>query len=380
MNGMGVLPFRPGISGGEAHISASSSKSSKLGGFRNGLKLTAAGYLMKFKVAGVTTHRATGTSDREEAKALLLAAKSEALKAARANTARPQKLPPPSFAFLVEHSAALHPLGASSDRHLNNVLSASRLHLGRFNSTPIHEIRALDVATLKADLLKTLKPTSVNHVLATLRLLLRWAHENELMDVPPPKIQLLKVQRTKRPTLSADAEQKFLIALDAFRRPDAAIAVRFMLYLGLRDSEVNNLRWEWLDIPTKTYTHQATKGMEASPLRVPDDLLMLLLTLGPKPSGLILTQADGRPHTRQFTRKAIHFACREAGLPLLSGHRLRSTFGTLHALEGVPLPVVQRLMRHRNIQTTMRYIEVDQTLLDEAQERREQQRRARVVE
>ena len=62
---------------------------------------------------------------------------------------------------------------------------------------------------------------------------------------------------------------------------------------------------------------------------------------------------------------------------MLSAHRLRATFATLQAnVLGTPLPVVQQLMRHKDIKTTMGYIEGDQVLLDDAQRKYEASFRA----
>ncbi len=48
----------------------------------------------------------------------------------------------------------------------------------------------------------------------------------------------------------------------------------------------------------------------------------------------------------------------EAGLPEdITDHRLRASFANILNKRGVPLPTIQKLMRHSKVETTMIYIE-----------------------
>jgi site-specific recombinase XerD len=47
-------------------------------------------------------------------------------------------------------------------------------------------------------------------------------------------------------------------------------------------------------------------------------------------------------------------------------HGLRHHFGSVHAANGTPMPVLQKLMHHSEIKTTMIYIEINQNELEEA--------------
>jgi integrase len=48
---------------------------------------------------------------------------------------------------------------------------------------------------------------------------------------------------------------------------------------------------------------------------------------------------------------------KELGLGNLTQHRLRATFATLHADSGTPITEIQGMLGHKNIATTMIYIE-----------------------
>ena len=50
----------------------------------------------------------------------------------------------------------------------------------------------------------------------------------------------------------------------------------------------------------------------------------------------------------------------------LTRHRLRASFATILHQSGVNIKTIQMLMRHKNIETTMIYIQVDGKELQEA--------------
>lgn len=54
-------------------------------------------------------------------------------------------------------------------------------------------------------------------------------------------------------------------------------------------------------------------------------------------------------------RAAFQGACRRAGIDDFHFHDLRHTFASHLVMKGVPLKVVQELLGHKDIKTTMRY-------------------------
>jgi len=76
----------------------------------------------------------------------------------------------------------------------------------------------------------------------------------------------------------------------------------------------------------------------------------------------------GRPLVKEAIKRAFHRAVRETGLPSNGGvHALRHSFAT-HLLEaGVPVPIMQRLLGHRSLSTTSRYLHVRREFLSQLQ-------------
>ncbi|WP_394365850.1 tyrosine-type recombinase/integrase [Mesoterricola sediminis] len=66
---------------------------------------------------------------------------------------------------------------------------------------------------------------------------------------------------------------------------------------------------------------------------------------------------DGKPHRPQFCKKVLQRFCGELGLGSVTQHRLRASFASLHAETGTPITEIQGMLGHKNIATTMIYIE-----------------------
>jgi integrase len=62
--------------------------------------------------------------------------------------------------------------------------------------------------------------------------------------------------------------------------------------------------------------------------------------------------------------RSANAACQIEGL---TPHRLRGTFATLLSERGLPIQTIQRVMRHKDPLTTMRYLEANLSAASDAQ-------------
>ena len=74
-------------------------------------------------------------------------------------------------------------------------------------------------------------------------------------------------------------------------------------------------------------------------------------------------------HNHSNRRRSLHVLCKNAGVPRVSWHPLRHTYGTLLAATGTDLPTIQRLMGHKRGSTTTIYLHTDPKRMAEAVER-----------
>ena len=325
---------------------------------------------IRLRHEGTEIRRSTGKTTPEAARRWFLEFRNamDAIEEGRA--------PAPTVAGLVSAWALAH-ARIHSKAHITRVTRDTRLYLiPKYGEFPADQFSAGDATQLREDFLSSTtaygRPhtaAGANIILRNLRLIWHWGVVVGKLQKIGWAIPFLRVQRRPKLTVAADDVPRFLASVDASRNPQVGICVRAMLFLGLRESEALHMRWEWFGHGLKTYIpgkfiddEFASKGGEADTLPVPEDLQARLraLTEG-KVSPLspwVLPAEDGKPHRPQFPKKAILRAGALVGVPGLTSHRLRGTCATLMARAGVDPFVIQQQMRHKDIKTTLRYVEV----------------------
>jgi integrase len=191
-----------------------------------------------------------------------------------------------------------------------------------------------------------------------LRTALRWAVEQELLAKAPRFLRVKVPDRKPQP-----------VALEVFERllekaPDATMRA-FLLagwLAGLRLAEAFALEWEanekapWVDFERRRIWLPAEFAKGASDQWVPlaPQLAEALLAL-PRAGRKVFrfTCAGGRSAALNTVGWRVIELARAAGVKL-SMHALRRGFGCRYAGK-VPAQVLQKLMRHRNIRTTVDY-------------------------
>ena len=210
-------------------------------------------------------------------------------------------------------------------------------------------------------------PATVNRELATLRRMLRLAHEwREIQRVP--KIRLLTGERVRDFVLSRKQEEIYLAACP---QPLNDIAV-LMLETGLRIGEALHL--EWADI-----TLAPVNGARFGFLRVREGksknarriipltdraAAMLQEREAVKVSGFVFANRDGNP----YLGTSINHLHRDASAPKIGGkrralfpadfvmHSLRHTMLTRLGESGVDAFTIMRIAGHSSIVVSQRYI------------------------
>lgn len=340
-------------------------------GFVNGLMLhegpQGKAFYYQFKFGGEVFRGSTDTAVEREAIAFLEALKTELREKKKRLEVTRRDLP---TLFKVYEDWKAEMTATASPAHLKSVDSYFRLHIApHLGILKLNQVTTAQVEKCRAAYLDGGGTHGgANSLLITLNALFGWAIRHRLIAAKPYVVKKLKVQRKPRPVLPGELAPKFLAAIDQAKNPHVRAAVRMMVGLGLREDEALTARWEWLDIHRATYTAGKTKGREAVALDVPDWLLTYLKSLRPKKNaeGLMFPAEDGEPHRAGFTRKAVARASKAVGLKL-TPHRLRATFATLHSDAGTAPAEIQRMLRHKNITTTQRYIETGRRGMETAQ-------------
>lgn len=260
--------------------------------------------------------------------------------------------------------------GVVGQTHWHDVQGTVHRHFKPLTVLRLDEVTTEKVEAIRTTYLQTRGPGGANNVLKHLNLLFRWAIHRGYIKEKPYRVKKLKVQKRPRAVLSSNQVADFLRVVDKSRNPHVKTAIRLMLGLGLREAEALGARWEWLDWARKIYIPGRTKGKEADPLPIPDWLYEhLLQTTQPQMEGWVLPAPDGKPHRPRFTCKSIERAGRKIGVLGLTPHRMRATFATLHSEHGTPIQTIQRMLRHKQVETTAIYLESSTEAMRLAQDR-----------
>jgi len=237
--------------------------------------------------------------------------------------------------------------------------------------TRIDRIQTAAVMGVRARQLEAgLSARYANNTLELIRTLARFAVKGGHMEKLSFVVKFLRIQQKPRVTVPAPSLTAFFAAIDqAAHTPHVRVLLRVMVGLGLREGEALGMRWEWFDMDQHTYVVGKAKGKEARVLPVPDWLWCALHAM-PKPtlSEYVFPAVDGRPHRSQYCKKVLQRVCESMGLGNVTQHRLRATFATLHAESGTPLPDLKELMGHKDVKTTMIYVETSMASKRRAQD------------
>jgi integrase len=229
---------------------------------------------------------------------------------------------------------------------------------------------------------KRLAAGSINRELATLRRLLRMAHEwKEIQRVP--RIRLLRGEGNREFVLSPVQEVSYLAAC-----PDVLCDIATVLLdTGLRLGEALSLEWMQVHLePAQgakfgylTVLSGKAKSRKSRNVPLSERTVSVLKKWGPAPRGFAFTRADGSPipeshldqqHAR--IRKLLRFP---ADFVL---HSLRHTFGTRLGESGADAFTIMRLMGPSTVTVSQRYVHPSPEGVESAFERLTTMNRQRV--
>ena len=212
-------------------------------------------------------------------------------------------------------------------------------------------------------------PGNANNALKLLRQILNFAIARGHLDANPAR----DIRSNRRPRLtrflSTDEIARLHRVLDAEDgrggRAQADI-VRLLLLTGCRRNEIVRLRWAEVDGDTLVMADSKT-GPRKVPLNSQAIAILERQERGESPfvfpSPLDPSRPRG-PHLGLWYR-----ARREAGIEDVRLHDLRHTHASHAVMNGVPVPVVSRLLGHSNTRMTLRYAHLGDRDIERAAER-----------
>lgn len=210
----------------------------------------------------------------------------------------------------------------------------------------------------------TVTARTVNYELQVLRAFFRWAAvRNHLVANPTDTIERLRVPRQAMPKfLTADQlTQLFAVCNERERRLFMTI-----LLTGMRKGEVEHLTWTDVNFDLGIIFIQAKPQWQWKP-KSDERVIPLSPTLRDllaqhhaerANDGLVFPNKEGNLDTHILPK--FKKVGRKAGLPSITVHALRHSFGAHLRMAGVNLADIADLLGHRDLATTQIYAKVQQ--------------------
>lgn len=233
------------------------------------------------------------------------------------------------------------------------------------------EIRSPDIGVLLHTLQKRgLSEQSLLHVYNLLHKMFEDAVEfYELIALNPVRKRFRpKVYRTEREFLNPTEAWKLLEV--ARHHPKGAV-VWISVLSGLRPGEVQALRWSSIDFERnqiliratynkKTRTmqdHPKQKDWGRAPMPKPLWEFLKEKSKGKNPDELVVQGQTGKMLVYEhFVTHELPRLCKEAGVKRVTPHELRHTCTELYVQAGASAEDLRRLLNHKSLSATLRYI------------------------
>jgi len=232
-------------------------------------------------------------------------------------------------------------------------------------------IRKIDTIKLKdaEDFLESLKataPKGVYNYHRTVRAMwnkgIQW---NYLRENPFAKIKLEKRQNQKPVFVT----EKMLIKIIKYINIETVRDVVLVaFYTGLRLGEIVNLIWQNVNLKEGLLTIGSssfqTKSRKQRIIPIHPKVQQVLIKRFPKvirkEKHYVFSKTNGCAYTGDYFSRRFKRACTKAGVDeSIHFHSLRHGAATRMIVNGAPVPSVQKILGHANIQTTMIYMHPD---------------------
>lgn len=202
---------------------------------------------------------------------------------------------------------------------------------------------------------------------------------NVLFDNPCRHVEAPKLVRREAKFLNEEQTRQLLAELETAPH-QYRVMVNLLLFTGARRGEICGLRWSDIDFAKGTVhignnslylpdygMYEDTPKTESSvrTINVPREVMELLAEhrkrqdfnkerLGDKweESGMVFTQANGKPIHPSTISKWLAKFCERRGLPHINPHMLRHTSATLLLMQGLPIKAVSGRLGHSQTATT----------------------------
>lgn len=270
--------------------------------------------------------------------------------------------------YLAEHADKKKKASSALDdrRNLENHIRP------RLGAMPIRSINRCDIAALHHRMRAT--PFAANRIVALLSKIFNLAERWGLIpDGSNPCKHVERFKEPRRERFLSPAELSALgSTLEALRAseledPNVILAVRLLVLTGCRLSEILTLRWSEVRLDLGQLLLEDSKTGRKAVLLPPQAIQLLEAHRGAEGASNPFVIRGTKPNSHLVNlQKPWRRIRKQAGLDGVRLHDLRHTFASVAASRGLSLPIIGRLLGHRNTATTARYAHLAHDIAQQA--------------
>ena len=240
--------------------------------------------------------------------------------------------------------------------------------LPAFGSKPLDRIDPASVACWFDEFSQT-APGNANHGLNLLRQIVNFAIARGHLQTNPARGIRRNPSTPRTRFLSREEIDSLFDVLDRQTRKthrEQADIIRLLLLTGCRRGEIMRLRWSEVD-GDRLLLADAKTGPRTVPL---NSRARNVLDRQPRGESPFVFPSPRDPSRPRGPHLGLWYRVRrEAGIEEVRLHDLRHTHASHAVMNGVPVPVVSRLLGHSSVSMTLRYAHLGNREIEEAAER-----------
>jgi integrase len=296
-----------------------------------------------------------------------------------------ERCPSPTLAdFAPKFSAAIETTCAEKPATVSFYKAKLKTLVKHLGARRLEEIEEAEIelytqmrTKVKSRRKRALSPASVNRELATLRRLLRMAHEWKILG-RVPRIHLLRGEHQREFTLDHQQEKLYLEAAEAYG--DLRDVAQVLLDTGLRIRECLTL--EWTDVRLEpaegaqhgylTVRRKNAKNSKSRNVPLTARVVAVLRRRSPASGGLVFHRADGQGLCQTWLNQQHCDLRTLLKMPAdFVPHSFRHTFGTRLGETGADAFTIMKLMGHSTVTISQRYVHPSPEAMESAVTRME---------
>ena len=239
-----------------------------------------------------------------------------------------------------------------------------------FGNSKLNKIDTLKTEEFKAKMTSgsDLSNKTINNVLTIFAKCLNSAKDWEMLD-KVPKIQKLKVAPHRIDFLTEEESELLLQHSPGIWNNVFLVALK----TGMRRGELLALSWEDINWEKKLISvsksmHNriitSTKSNRIRHIPMTSDIYEALLKRK-RSKGFVFADDNKNHFSMRRLNDSLDQICKNAKLRKITPHILRHTFASHLAMKGAPIQAIQKLLGHSDIQTTMIYAHLSNSIYQE---------------